>query len=260
MDENEKLAKKAFELFQESLQNNQLELARLYLLNAVTHNPEQEYIEAYVSLIEKHPEKERYNVINQVSNILSVAALQGKPENIPVILSVQERLTALADASLETSELKKQKEEPLNDFYAEFAWDKIIAINKQMDPDFIKARNIAMQTIIESGLLTADEQNSFEKEFEQSLSYLECLNKKQQFELNINLIQKELEKDKPFFVQTEALCKECRMLIDQLCILDVPKELKDRNRYEEIDNLLKEADGDGDGFINYVELAYLLIK
>ena len=38
-------------------------------------------------------------------------------------------------------------------------------------------------------------------------------------------------------MQTEALCKECRMLIDQLCILDVPKELKDRNRYEEIDNL-----------------------
>ena len=237
MDENEKLAKRAFELFQESLQKNQLELARLYLLNAVTHNPEQEYIEAYVSLIEKHPEKERYNVVNQVSNILSVAALQGKPENIPVILSVQERLTALADASLETPELNKQKEEPLNDFYAEYAWDKIIAINKQIDPDFIKARNIAMQTIIESGLLTVEEQNSFEKEFEQSLSYLECLNKRQQFEQNINLIQKELENDKPFFVQIDALCKECRMLIDQLCILDVPKELKDKNRYEEIDNL-----------------------
>lgn len=237
MDENEKLAKRAFELFQDSLQNNQLELARLYLLNAVTHNPEQEYIEAYVSLIEKHPEKERYNVVNQVSNILSVAALQGKPENIPVILSVQERLTALADASLEIPELNKQKEEPLNDFYAEYAWDKIIAINKQIDPEFIKARNIAMQTIIESGLLTVEEQNSFEKEFEQSLSYLECLNKRQQFELNINLIQKELENDKPFFVQIEALCKECRMLIDQLCILDVPKELKDINRYEEIDNL-----------------------
>lgn len=237
MDENEKLAKRAFELFQESLQKNQLELARLYLLNAVTHNPEQEYIEAYVSLIEKHPEKERYNVVNQISNILSVAALQGKPENIPVILSVQERLTALADASLETPELNKQKEEPLNDFYAEYAWDKIIAINKQIDPDFIKARNIAMQTIIESGLLTVEEQNSFEKEFEQSLSYLECLNKRQQFEQNINLIQKELENDKPFFVQIDALCKECRMLIDQLCILDVPKELKDKNRYEEIDNL-----------------------
>lgn len=237
MDENEKLAKRAFELFQESLQNNQLELARLYLLNAVTHNPEQEYIEAYVSLIEKHPEKERYNVVNQVSNILSVAALQGKPENIPVILSVQERLTALADASLETPELNKQKEEPLNDFYAEYAWDKIIAINKQIDPDFIKARNIAMQTIIESGLLTIEEQNSFEKEFEQSLSYLECLNKRLQLMLNINLIQKELENDKPFFVQIEALCKESRMLIDQLCILDVPKELKEKNRYEEIDNL-----------------------
>lgn len=237
MDENERLAKKAFGLFQESLQNNQLELARLYLLNAVTHNPEREYIEAYVSLIEKHPEKERYNVVNQVSNILSVAALQGKPENIPVILSVQEKLTALADASLETPELNKQKEEPLNDFYAEYAWDKIIAANKQKDPDFIKARNIAMQTIIESGLLTVEEQNSFEKEFEQSLSYMEFLSKEQQFEESINLIQKELENDNPSFVQTEALCKECRILLDQLCILNIPKDLKDKNRCEEIDSL-----------------------
>jgi hypothetical protein len=237
MDENEKLAKKAFELFQESLQNNQLELARLYLLNAVTHDPEQEYIEAYVSLIEKHPEKERYNVVNQVSNILSVAALQGKPENIPIILSVQEKLTSLADISLEAPQKNEPKEESLKDFYAEYAWDKIIAENKQIDPDFIKSRNIAMQTIIESEQLTVEEQNSFEKEFEYSLSYMEYLNKKQQFEENINLIQKKLENDNPFFVQIEALCKECRLLLDQLCILNIPKELEGKNRCGEINNL-----------------------
>lgn len=237
MNDNETVAQKAFELFQDALQKNQLELARLYLLNAVTHNPEQKYIEAYVTLIEKTPKNERYNVVNQVSNILSVAALQGKPENIPLILTVQEELTKIADASIETPNQNECKGEPLNDFYNEYAWEKIIESNKQNDIEYVKARNIAMRTIIDSGELSTEEQTSFEKEFELSLSYMEWLNKKSQLEENIKIIQTNINKDEPFFVHMEALCKECHILIDHLCMLNIPQQLKNKNWHKQIDDL-----------------------
>lgn len=237
MNENEKNAQKAFELFQGALQKNQLELARLYLLNAVTHSPEENYIEAYVSLIEKHPDNERYNVVNQVSNILSVAALQGKPENIPVVLAVQEKLTKIADASIDYPNLNEHKEEPLNDFYSEYAWEKIIESNKQNDIEYVKARNIAMRTIIDSGELSTEEQTSFEREFELSLSYMEWLNKKLQLEENIKVLQTNIKSDEPFFAYMDALCKECRILIDHLCVFNIPHQLKKENWRKQIDNL-----------------------
>ena len=237
MNENETIAQRAFELFQDALQKNQLELARLYLLNAVTHNPEQNYIEAYVSLIEKHPDNERYNVVSQVSNILSVAALQGKPENIPTILDVQVKLAKIADASIDCPNQNEHKGESLNDFYSEYAWEKVIESNKQNDIEYVKARNIAMRTIIDSGELSTEEQTSFEREFELSLSYMEWLNKKLQLEENIKVLQTNIKSDEPFFVHMEALCKECHILIDHLCMLNIPQQLKGESWHKQIDDL-----------------------
>lgn len=239
MNENETIAQKAFELFQKSIQTNELALARLYLLNAVTHNPKQEYIESYVTLIEKYPAKERYNIVDQVSNILSVAALQGSPENIPTILTVQEKLAKMAETSYSPPEQVEQKRNLLAEFHSKYAWEMLKDSDKLEDVELIKARNITMQTIIDSGELSATDQEIFEKEFERSLGYMEWLNKKEQIDANLDFIQKNLEQDNPSVLQVEAKCKESHMLIEHLCLLALPEELKKTGLQIKVNDLNK---------------------
>ena len=55
MEKNEELAEKAYELCQQAYKNKDVELARVYLMNALTHNTELRYLKALVTIVKKTP-------------------------------------------------------------------------------------------------------------------------------------------------------------------------------------------------------------
>ena len=61
----------AFKKYRNSLKKGNTEIARVYLLNAITHNARAEYLDEYISILEKEPESSREELFNQAYDILT---------------------------------------------------------------------------------------------------------------------------------------------------------------------------------------------
>lgn len=105
-------AEKAIALYKSTLQQGDAETARLYLINALSHDPCIENIRFYVQELLKSNPSDLEGILPQSYSILSEAAITGSPDNIVEIRSLIARLEDHCSAAKsDVSEVPEDDEE-----------------------------------------------------------------------------------------------------------------------------------------------------
>lgn len=149
-----KNAELAFEKYRAAKETGNAELARLYILNALTHDPKLKYLKAYVDDI-KNAEADRESLIEQASNLLSVAALNGSCEDIEEIQGLIRELQELDDS--EASELDADDLDALEEIKAKlgkYSWQALKKSKGLADLRVLGEKIDVCKQALESGLLS----------------------------------------------------------------------------------------------------------
>lgn len=230
------LSHKAFQLYKKSLCMSDYDHARLYLLNAITHSPDIEYIECFMELIEIVPVSNLAEFADQTSNMLSMVALQGDPDNIDIISLIQERIFNYVENKVipidePTAEIVQYEE--LSKIYD---WDVLKERSVINDIDILRAKSVALQDYINNNTFNKEEQNKAELELQVTISYIEYILKCNQIQdlinfclqQNKNMTEEDLKKyefDMIFFSESEFIIEsyiqQARLLLSQVALLNI---------------------------------------
>jgi hypothetical protein len=216
------LAEKAFNLYQKSLDSGELDLASLYLLNAITHDPILKFAQAYIDLINKYPKEKQADMVDRASNILSAAALQGDPDNIKQIGDIQAKLLELIRPTEQEQEIQQDSLNSVDQFYAEFKWDYLKENGSINDIEIIHAKSNALRKLIDEEPLSINVQKRLETEFQETLSFLEYLAKKDSIEIQTKECSELLDENTNFHNEMiEAKLQQIRSFINQLWLINI---------------------------------------
>lgn len=149
-----KNAELAFEKYRAAKATGDAELARLYILNALTHDSKLKYLKAYIGDI-KDAEADRASLIEQASNLLSVAALNGSCEDIEEIQGLIRELQELDDSG--ASELDADGSDPLDEIktkLGKYSWQSLKKSKGLTDLRVLGEKIDICKQALESGLLS----------------------------------------------------------------------------------------------------------
>lgn len=167
---NSSYAGEALKLAESALVGNEIELAKIYLLNAINHMPyEIMYIEAYFQLLEKlNPALED---LKRFSDILDMAVFQIAPGDIQRIVAIKntimQKMEAMNIAEQEKSakayqEALAQKVASLVD--GELSMEKIITRNGSVNLDLLSTRIETIRSLLDEDILDENEAGKWRTE------------------------------------------------------------------------------------------------
>ena len=167
---NSSYAGEAMKLAEKALAGNEIELAKIYLLNAINHMPyEIKYIEAYFQLLEKlNPASEE---LKRFSDILDMSVFQIAPGDIQQIVyiknTIMQKMEAMSIAEQKKSaeiyqESLAQKVASLVD--GKLLMDKIIKRSGNVNLDLLSARIETIRSLLDEDILDENEAGKWRAE------------------------------------------------------------------------------------------------
>jgi Tfp pilus assembly protein PilN len=167
---NSSYAGEALKLAENALAGNDIELAKIYLLNAINHMPyEIKYIEAYFQLLEKlNPALED---LKRFSDILDMSVFQIAPGDIQRIVAmkntIMQKMEAMNIAEQEKSakayqEALAQKVASLVD--GRLSMEKIIKRNGSVNLDLLSTRIETIRSLLDEDILDENEAGKWRAE------------------------------------------------------------------------------------------------
>lgn len=153
MDTNRELSKKAYAYYAEASKRGDLELSRLYLVNAITHSPDIAYIRQYVEDLKREEDVDREEILPQAMALLSQAALNGSPDDV---VEIRQLVESLQQANLRKIEPDNTDDGPekLKQIYLDFSWNKMEERGELFDLSRLAEKVEMLQKALETGVLS----------------------------------------------------------------------------------------------------------
>lgn len=213
------MAEKAFSLCHEAYRARNLPLARIYAMNAITHDSSPKAFELYVEIIKAMPERERRVAVEQALNILSMVMCQCDPDEIGKFQQLATQLEEIQDEGFApTPETPDVISAPLIDKYS---WESLREEGQLENLERIREKFQILQPLIDSGDLHGEELQRRAKEFQETEALLDFLNKKQVFEESLTEVDNELTADNGNLCYVAARLQNAATLLSQLWLVNV---------------------------------------
>lgn len=224
MEKNEELAEKAYELCQQAYKNKDVELARVYLMNALTHNTELRYLKALVTIVKKTPFAARKEVAQQALNMFSMALFQAPADQIVEIRDLISEMQDIYDEAFAFDGSAAAGDAfaatTWNEFLNVYSWTELRSNGGILSLNKIQEKGSYLQKMLDSGSLTDEQRNKAEHEFKTTVSYIEYLTKEEALKLSLSDTEMELAGRKNLFYLA-AKIQNVEALLSQLWLLNI---------------------------------------
>lgn len=226
---NKQLAEKAYHLSDAAFENGDCELARIYILNAITHDDDLKYFYNLINIVKKtSPISRKRAVAEQALNLLSMALLQGDPDRIGKIQSMIEDLQSVFDDTFDSGTVSSNSEFHSPGFadLERYSWTTMRAAGTLKDLHSLQEKSEFLQQILNSPGISEGMRGKAEQELRTCVSLIEFLSKKKALEETISEIKKENVSSKNIYFLAAKLQNASNTLA-QMWLLDVSPVISD---------------------------------
>ena len=150
---NKQLAEKAYQLGNTAFEKGDCELARIYILNAITHDDNLKYFHSLINIVKKtSPNTRKREVAEQALNLLSMALLQGDPDRIGTIQSMIADLQTVFDDTFDSGTVSSDSEANIPNFadLERYSWTTMKKAKTAEDMPFLQEKSEFLQQILNS--------------------------------------------------------------------------------------------------------------
>ncbi len=233
-----KLAEEAFALCKNAFENSDYEMARIYCLNAITHNHNIDYFKSLAAIAGKFPAEEQSEAIDQTLNILQMAMLQIPASDIiavkEIIDALNLQLSSLSLSKIESSSQNSSADiEVLHEItQGAYSWKHLEYIKKIDDPETIQERIVILQNFLNNESLAADSEKAVNDELQNTTVYLEYIGIKKSVEQYLTEAKHEMSKADYDSQYVVCRLQQVSTLLAQLWLFDVNSVIG-REKYSE---------------------------
>lgn len=160
----------AIEKYRECVKTNE-DLALVYLMNAITHDPKIAYLEEYVKLLSGMKGDVLDSALPQAYNILSMVALNGPADQVPDVQRLIARVQELEFSSgTEGGQLDRQEGmiEEVWQEAKEFEWGSLVENGMMFDAKRMQAKSEALKQLLATGVLSDEDTERYVDELDQT--------------------------------------------------------------------------------------------
>lgn len=223
-DKNEVLAEGAYALCQKAYKDKDVDLARVYLLNALTHNTELSYLKALVTIVKKTPFGARKEVAQEALNMFSMALFQAPADQVLEIRKLIDEMQEVYDASFAFDGSSLVSESSTTATWGElldsYSWSALRTNGELGDLSKVQEKGNYLQKLLDVGSLTDSQRKRVEREFRVTVSYAEYLTKETVLASTLSDAEGELAGKKNLQCLS-AKVQNAETLLSQLWLLDV---------------------------------------
>ena len=222
MEKNENIAEQAYELCQGAYKHKDHALARIYLLNAITHDTQLRYLKALVTLVKKTDYSERQDAARQALDVFSVALLQAPPDQVVQIRELMDEMQGICDDDLGTSSENEGDTAHANttlnmeEELEVFSWNNYRKNGWLFSAEKLQEKEAALKQALESGLLDDGKASEFFNELIQTQLQIGFCAAKSEFYESVKQVERELRKDKPLDHRVAALMAKTANALNQM--------------------------------------------
>ena len=222
IDKNEELAKKAYELCEKAYKDKDIELARIYLMNALTHSTEVSYLKALITIVKKTPFAVRREIAQQALNMFSMALFQAPAEQVAEIRNLIDEMQEVYDSSFafDRGPVEVQKDAPAtwDEVLNSYSWSVLRQAGELNDVSKIQTKASILQRLVDAG--PSANRERIEREFRMTVSYLDFLAKEQTLKAALSDVEGEFAtKKNPFYLA--AKLQNASTILSQMWLLDI---------------------------------------
>lgn len=223
-DENTQLAESAYTLCQDAYKAKNFDLARIYIVNAITHATELRFLKALVTIAKKTQYEKRRDVSEQFLNICSMALFQVPANEVKDVQDIMAGLQEIYDDTFVLS-----SDEEADDSSActwgmlveKYSWSSMQKHNELHDDGKVQEKSRFLQKILESSVMTDSQRKRVEHEFQVCLSYSEFLTKESVIKETFSELEREfLGEGNVFYIA--AKLQNASSILAQMWLLEVP--------------------------------------
>lgn len=219
VETNHELSDKAYAYYAKVKEQGDRELARLYLVNAITHSPNIVYIRQYVDDLKREDDADREEILPQAMALLSQAALNGSPDDVVEIRQLVESLQQ-EDVRDDAPEIIDDNSEKLKQAFLDFSWDRMERRDELFDLSRLAEKAEMLQKALESEVLSDDEAEDYAQMLKETQAQLNFASLCKEFDRIHEMVSMALlvqgEFDKIFKAQTIAGLQQLSSILSQL--------------------------------------------
>ena len=223
MEKNENIAEQAYELCQDAYKHKDHALARIYLLNAITHNTQLRYLKVLVTIVKKTEYSERQDAARQALEIFSVALLQAPPDQVVQIRELMDEMQDICDddglGTSSENESDSGHASPVLNMEEElevFSWNNYRKNGWLCSAEKLQEKEAALKQTLESGLLDDAKANEIFNELLQTQLQIGFCAAKAGFYEAVKEVEGELRKDNPIAHRVAALMSKTANALNQI--------------------------------------------
>ncbi len=236
-------AEVAFEMYRKAIKGGDLELARIYLLNAITHDSRVEYLAEYVDFLKKNASPEDEEAYQQAYNIMSMAALNCHADDIAEIrqLIADLQSISMANAAEEANAPEKESSElaQIERELETFSWPHLKKNGRLFSASVLADKAAALRQALGSGCLSDDQTKHYMDELEETQWQINLVSLKESLGSLFKSIEEETARvsNKISSSRINALMAQATSVLSQIWILANEGPLSERELREEQESM-----------------------
>lgn len=196
-------------------------LARLYLMNAITHDSRIEYLREYAKLIGGLNDGEFEEALPQVYHMLTLAALNGPVEQV---VEIQSLIAGLQNREFASKSIEKTRggiraHTLIVKEMARFSWASLRESDKLFDGQTLNERSEFLKQALSSGDLSESETETFVAELDQTQCQINLVATVFSVDEALKLTEDECESKSPTPARVAALMAHAAGLLNQMWVM-----------------------------------------
>lgn len=229
----------AYEKYLEAAQAKKEDLARVYLLNAITHDPRIEYLREYVGLLLKAKREEAAELLPQAYNLLSLAALNGPASEVEEVQGLIAKLQALEEYPNVGTSGQQDEAESMETELEELTWQRMKEDGSIDSCEALTTKLANIKQALESGLLDEKRAMQLALELQQTQWQIDFVTVRASIADVLKRVEEEVKLSFVPQQKITALMGQATNLMAQIWTLKAEGPLDEHQLWEEQDRLQK---------------------
>lgn len=237
METNQEEANKAFSAFKSALKAGNVELARVLILNAITHCGSLEYLDAYVDFTIQNCEVDKEGALAKAYDILSMAALNGPVDDIEQIQLLINRLQEFEFSRESETGRHAHKDVVTQEVVEElesYSWENYRKCGWLFSEEKLQEKESGLKQALESGLLDDAKADEYFHELTEVQWQIAFCGTRLAFYDSEKETECELKKEAPLPQRVGALMAKTANALNQMWAFSIGGPLSESEFVEEL--------------------------
>ena len=237
METNLEEANKAFVNFKSALKAGNVELARVLILNAITHCASLEYLDAYVDFTIQNFDGDNEGVLAKAYDILSMAALNGSVDDIEQIQTLINRLQEFEFSHKSETGSRSHKDVVVQEVVEEleaYSWENYRKCGWLFSEEKLQEKESGLKQALESGLFDDAQADEYFHELTKVQWQIAFCGTRLAFYDSEKETEHELKKETPLPQRVGALMAKTANALNQMWAFSIGGPLSESEFVEEL--------------------------